>query len=230
LPSLGTRLSVRVAVRRAAGGALRDSLRRSGEMACNTVYSSHEAALGRCVSCLWLWFHTRQTSRTRRGQHPDDKRDVLGGRGEDHERVEDLMKAKPSGPRIWPLTRVDDCARGVEQAGTGEQGQRLRTEPVEQFGQRENGHPPEREVAARDHSTRGVDPTKRERDASRRPRPRYPENHTSERPVEHEQRDRRVTRGDEDEDRAVVKPLKRGLDASPARPSVVQRAATEECD
>src|SRR6185312_10692370 len=120
LPSLGTTLSVRVAVRREAGGALREMLRRSGEMAYNKVYSRPEGASGR-HSPRELW---TRSSRTRRGQHPDDERDVLGGRGDDHERMEDLVRAEPPRPRIWPPARVDDCARGIEQAASGEQGQR----------------------------------------------------------------------------------------------------------
>jgi len=47
LPSLETRLSVRVAVRRAGGDGLREMLRRSGEMAYDKVYSRPEVAWGR---------------------------------------------------------------------------------------------------------------------------------------------------------------------------------------
>src|SRR5581483_139393 len=195
-------------------------------MAYDKVSSRPEVASGGYfLFARELW---KRSSRTIRGQHPDDERDVLGGRGDDHEHMEDLVKAEPPRPRIWPPARVDDCARGIEHAAAGEQGQRRRTEPVEQFGQCENGYPPEREVAARNHSTRGIDPAERERDPGRSSRPRDPENHPSERPVENEQRNRGVTRGDEDEDRAVVEPLKHRLDASRRRPSVIQPATTEQ--
>jgi hypothetical protein len=91
--------------------------------------------------------------------------------GGDHECVEDLVEAEGARPRVWPMPRVDDRARGVEDPAGCEQREWGGVEDAQELGQGNHGEPSEGEVAARNGGARHVDPAERKRHSDRSPCP-----------------------------------------------------------
>ena len=144
--------------------------------------------------------------------------------------MEDLVEAERARPRVRPLARVDDGAGRVEDAAGGEERHRHGVELAHELRRGDEREPPEHDVAARDDGPRRVDPAEAEHDAGDRPRPGADEQHPRDGTVDDDERDRRVARRDEDEDRAVVDAAQQRLEAPRAGPAVIQRRAAEQRD
>ena len=130
----------------------------------------------------------------------------LQRRGDDHERVEDLVVAEHRGDGVGTAGRVDDRAERVEHAADGDEQRRSDTEPVEHLRRGGDGDPAERDVRHRDQPLRRVDPDELEHHADERPSPHRDADGGRQVAFEHEHRERRVRAGDEDEDHRVIEP------------------------
>src|SRR3954471_9033021 len=98
-------------------------------------------------------------------QNPEGHHCVLERRGDDHERVEDLVVAEDGRYRVWALEGVDKCAGGVEEASERDHRRSYHPQLADEVGCRGQHHPPERHVNDRDEPLRSVDPKELEQDA-----------------------------------------------------------------
>ena len=133
-------------------------------------------------------------------------RNVLAGRGDHGEQVEDLVVAEAAGFGIWPVGRVGNPSERVDEPSREQQHERRDPGVRRDITDHRHGDPPDSQVDRHPHPSRRMRPPQLQHDAHQASRPHGAQHPPARHAVERQQSKRRICAGDEHEDRGVIQP------------------------
>ena len=141
--------------------------------------------------------------------------------------MEDLVEAEHTRPGVWPLQRIDDCTKRVEQTSAEDQAETDAAEVVQQLRERDGGRPTDDDVYSGEERPRDLDRQPFQRHADDCTTPCGAENHDLLPSIESHSHDRRIRAGDRQKDRRMVEPSHDRATAILPAQTVVQRRNSE---